>query len=204
MNKQWVDRSTDSLSVEVTEAESHLQQNPPLKLALWVGLQIGTLCLWDRGHDNFQEWTNSVYYVCVFVCVRVCLCVRARVLRLSRPPSLLLIFYYWFFLVMSRWSAQLSMLLEVKARTMLHNLDVELSLLLTRGLAATWFNPISTPNNKLTPSLPQPVAFPGWKTHGRAACKEYIFRSYNTSTLNAKHFDENPFTCQCEKEDRNA
>ena len=31
---------------------------------------------------------------------------------------------------------------------------------------------------KLTPSLPQPVKFPGSVMHGRA-CKEYIFRSYN-------------------------
>ena len=31
----------------------------------------------------------------------------------------------------------------------------------------------------LTPSLPQPVKFPGWKMHERA-CKLYIFRSYNT------------------------
>ena len=30
-------------------------------------------------------------------------------------------------------------------------------------------------------------------------CKQNIFRSYNTSTLNAMRFDENPFTCQCEK-----
>ena len=30
----------------------------------------------------------------------------------------------------------------------------------------------------LTPLLPQPVKYPGWKMHGRA-CKQYIFRSYN-------------------------
>ena len=30
----------------------------------------------------------------------------------------------------------------------------------------------------LTPSLPQPVKFPGWKMHGHA-CKQYIFRSCN-------------------------
>ena len=30
----------------------------------------------------------------------------------------------------------------------------------------------------LTPSLPQPVKFPGWKMHG-CACKQYIFQSYN-------------------------
>ena len=31
------------------------------------------------------------------------------------------------------------------------------------------------------------------------ACKQYTFRSYNTSTLN-----ENPFTRQCENEDKKA
>ena len=31
---------------------------------------------------------------------------------------------------------------------------------------------------RLTPSLPQPVKFPGWMTQGRA-CKQYIFRSFN-------------------------
>ena len=30
----------------------------------------------------------------------------------------------------------------------------------------------------LTPLLPQPVKFPGWKMHVRA-CKQYIFRSYS-------------------------
>ena len=35
--------------------------------------------------------------------------------------------------------------------------------------------------------------------HG-GACKQSIFRSCNTSTFNAMCFDENPFTCQCEKE----
>ena len=34
------------------------------------------------------------------------------------------------------------------------------------------------------------------------ACKENIFRSYNTSTFRATYFDENPFTCQREKEDK--
>ena len=36
----------------------------------------------------------------------------------------------------------------------------------------------------LTPSLLQPVKFPGWKLHG-CACKQYIFRSYNISTFSA-------------------
>ena len=34
--------------------------------------------------------------------------------------------------------------------------------------------------------------------HG-CACKQYIFRFFNTSTFTAMCFDENPFTCQCEK-----
>ena len=43
----------------------------------------------------------------------------------------------------------------------------------------------------------------GWKLQ-RRAYKQYIFRSYDTSTFNAMCFDENPFTCQCEKGDRKA
>lgn len=41
--------------------------------------------------------------------------------------------------------------------------------------------------------------------HGRA-CKRYIFLSYgyDKSTFKATSFDENPFTCHCEKEDKNA
>ena len=38
----------------------------------------------------------------------------------------------------------------------------------------------------------------------RGTCKQYIFWSYNTSTFNAMLFDENPFICQCEKEDKKA
>ena len=29
--------------------------------------------------------------------------------------------------------------------------------------------------------------------------KQYFFQSYNTSTLNAMRFGENPFPCECEK-----
>ena len=36
------------------------------------------------------------------------------------------------------------------------------------------------------------------------ACKQYIFRSCNTSTFSAVRLDENPFTCQCEKESKTA
>ena len=39
--------------------------------------------------------------------------------------------------------------------------------------------------------------------HGRAY-KEYIFRSYNTSTFNALLFNINPFTRQCGKEGKKA
>ena len=55
----------------------------------------------------------------------------------------------------------------------------------------------------LTPSLLQHVKFPGWKMLG-LTCKQYIFRSYSTSTFNDMRFDENPFTRQWEKEDRKA
>ena len=57
--------------------------------------------------------------------------------------------------------------------------------------------------SSLTLSLPQPVKFLGWKMHGRT-CKQYIFQSCNTSTFNAMKSDENPFTCQCKKEDKKA
>ena len=39
--------------------------------------------------------------------------------------------------------------------------------------------------------------------HGRA-CKHIIFQSYDTSTFNAMRFNENPFTRQCEKENKKA
>ena len=50
-----------------------------------------------------------------------------------------------------------------------------------RGLIAGYFSALCL--SVLTPSLPQPVKFPGWKMHGRAG-KQYIFWSYNTSTFN--------------------
>ena len=59
----------------------------------------------------------------------------------------------------------------------------------------------------VTPSLPQPVQFLGWKMHGHA-CKPYIFRSYNIyfifsgpiiSIFSAMCFNENPLVCQCKK-----
>ena len=53
----------------------------------------------------------------------------------------------------------------------------------------------------LTPLLPEPLKCPGWKVYGNAY-KHYIFRTHNTSTFNAMRFDENPFKCQCEREDK--
>ena len=50
---------------------------------------------------------------------------------------------------------------------------------------------------ELTPSLPQPVKILGWMMQ-RRACKHRPI----TSLFNAVCFDENPFTCQCEKEDK--
>ena len=54
-----------------------------------------------------------------------------------------------------------------------------------------------------TPSLPQPVKFPGWKMRG-CVCKQYIFQSCNTCSFNAMHFDESPFACQCKIQDKYA
>ena len=52
----------------------------------------------------------------------------------------------------------------------------------------------------LTPSLPQSVKFPGWKMHG-CACKR-IFSGPITHLLSVLwRFDENPFKCQCKKEE---
>ena len=55
----------------------------------------------------------------------------------------------------------------------------------------------------LNPSLPQPIKCPGWKMHG-ATCKQYNIQSYVIPTFNANRFDENPFTCQCEKQHKKA
>ena len=44
----------------------------------------------------------------------------------------------------------------------------------------------------LTPSRPQPLKFAGWKIYGRA-CKQYIFRSYSTSTFGATRFDKKKY-----------
>ena len=52
----------------------------------------------------------------------------------------------------------------------------------------------------LTPSLRQPVRFPGRNMHGQTA--DSIFSGPVTSAFSAARFDENPFTCQCEKEDK--
>ena len=55
------------------------------------------------------------------------------------------------------------------------------------------FNPFTAPACKAS----------GLKVHGRA-CKQHVFWLYITSTFNAIRFDENPFTCQCEKENKKA
>ena len=47
----------------------------------------------------------------------------------------------------------------------------------------------------LTSSQPQSVKFPAWKVH---TCRQYIWWSFNKSTLNSVHFNRNPFTCLCE------
>ena len=55
----------------------------------------------------------------------------------------------------------------------------EIEILTTLNIG--WAQLVSTDSELesfLTPSLPQPVKFPGWKMHGRA-CKQYIFRSCN-------------------------
>ena len=49
-----------------------------------------------------------------------------------------------------------------------------------------YFNPFTAPACKISAR----------KMHART-CKQYIFRSYNASTFNAMHFDENRFTCLC-------
>ena len=53
------------------------------------------------------------------------------------------------------------------------------------------------------PSIPQPVKFLALKMQGRA-CKQYIFRFYNTSSFSAMFCDESLFTCQCKKGDKKA
>ena len=52
---------------------------------------------------------------------------------------------------------------------------------------------------ELTPTLPQPVKCPG-----RMMPANSTFSTPITSTFNAMCFDENSFTCQCKKEDRNS
>ena len=45
----------------------------------------------------------------------------------------------------------------------------------------------SSSNSNLTPSLPEPVKFPGWKMYGRAY-KQCIVQSYNTCTYQCYAF----------------
>ena len=72
-----------------------------------------------------------------------------------------------------------------------------------RCLAGWHLGPGSSPLwPALTPSLPQPVKYTVWKMHGHT-CKLYISAPI-PSTFSAMCFDENPFTCQCEKEDKSS
>ena len=48
-----------------------------------------------------------------------------------------------------------------------------------------------------------PFTAPGWKMHG-CVFRQYIFLSCNTSIFSAMHLDKNPFTCQCESEEKKA
>ena len=52
----------------------------------------------------------------------------------------------------------------------------------------------------LTPSLPQPVNFRAERCTDAPA--DSVFSGPITSFFNAMRFDEDPFTCHCEKEDR--
>ena len=55
----------------------------------------------------------------------------------------------------------------------------------------------------LTPISAPACAISGMKD-ARTHLKQYIFQSYSISTFNAMRFDENPFTCLCEKENKKA
>ena len=62
--------------------------------------------------------------------------------------------------------------------------------------------------NAITPRLPQPVKFLGWKVHAYMPANTIFggpVSSCNKSTFNAVHFDRNPFTSSCEagKKSRN-
>ena len=50
--------------------------------------------------------------------------------------------------------------------------------------------PLDYLHHVLTPSLTQPVKFPGWKMQPHA-CKQSIFRSNKKSAFNTERFDEN-------------
>ena len=56
------------------------------------------------------------------------------------------------------------------------------------------FNPFTAPACK---------KYPGWQMHG-STCKQCIFRSCNTSSFNAVCLCEDPFICQCKKENKKA
>ena len=52
---------------------------------------------------------------------------------------------------------------------------------------------------KVNPFTAPACKMSGLKVDGHPR-KQSVFRLYVTSTLNAMRFDENPFTCRCEKE----
>ena len=62
---------------------------------------------------------------------------------------------------------------------------------------------ITVTTTPLTLYLLEPVKLPGWKMHART-CKQFIFRSFNTSTFSATYFDDSPFTCRYKKEGKKA
>ena len=71
------------------------------------------------------------------------------------------------------------------------------------GNAVVWIIILKAFLRFLTPSLLRPVKIRAEKCMA-VPQKQHIFRSYNTSTVSAMYFDENPFTCQCEKEKEKA
>ena len=65
---------------------------------------------------------------------------------------------------------------------------------------------INSEDKKISPFTVRACTISGLKDAGThlCTCKHYIFQSFNTSTFNAMHSDENPFTRQCEKENKKA
>ena len=84
----------------------------------------------------------------------------------------------------------------------------------TLRTAVGLFYTVSSDRTRAATSLTPLTRLVGW--HTAPACKmlgrafrcyifrSYIFRSYSTSTVNAMRFDDNPFTCRCNKEGEKA